>query len=136
MPRTPVAPGSPRVLILDDEPSICAALAQVLRRGGFDPVVAPSTAEADALLGDSIDGLLLDLRIPNMRGDVFFHIAAARYPKLRRRTLFMTGDMTPDAERLVAQTGCGCLWKPFPNARLIEALRALFGETSSVAWVP
>ena len=30
------APGSPRVLIVDDEPAICSALVQVLRRAGFD----------------------------------------------------------------------------------------------------
>lgn len=135
MPSTPVVPGSPRVLILDDEPSICSALGQVLRRGGFDPVVAHTAAEADALLGESIDALLLDLRTPNMRGDVFFHIAAARYPNLRRRTLFMTGDITPEAERLIAQTSCDCLWKPFPNATLIDALRALFAEPTNVAVV-
>ena len=99
-------------------------------------MIAPSTAEADALLGDSVDAMLVDLRIPDMRGDVFFHIAAARFPKLRRRTLFMTGDISAEAERLIAQTGCHGLWKPFANANLIEALRALFAEPINAAFVP
>jgi hypothetical protein len=74
--------------------------------------------------------MVLDLRMAHMRGDVFFYGAAARFPLLRRRTLFMTGDISPDAERLIAQTGCGCIWKPFPNAVLVDALHALLAEQS------
>ena len=128
MYSTPVAPGSPRILIVDDEPAICSALSHVLRRAGFDPVVARGTQEADALLGDSVAAMLIDLRMPHMRGDVFFYVAASRFPALRRRTLFMTGDISPEAERLIAQTGCGCIWKPFPNSVLVDALHAMLSE--------
>ena len=120
--------GSPRILLVEDEPAICSALTQVLRRAGFDPVVAPGTAEADVLLSENIAALIIDLRMPHMRGDVFFHLATARFPHLRRRTLFMTGDISPDAERLIAQTGCQCLWKPFPNMVLVDTLRALLSD--------
>ena len=134
MVNTPVAPGSPRVLIVDDEPAICSALSHVLRRAGFDPVIARGTQEADALLDDSLAAMLLDLRMPHMRGDVFFYLAAARFPALRRRTLFITGDISPDAERLIAHTGCGCIWKPFPNSVLVDALHALLaGQSGSAA---
>ena len=126
-----VVPGSPRVLIIDDEPSICSALVQVLRRAGMDPIVAPGPHEADALLSVSIAALLLDLRLPDMRGDAFYHLATARFPHLRARTLFMTGDISPDAERMIAQTGCPCLWKPFPNAVLVDALREILNQTYS-----
>jgi CheY-like chemotaxis protein len=125
MRNNAVVPGSLRVLIVDDEPSICSAMVQVLRRGGFDPVCAPGAHEADALLSSSIAALLLDLRMPDMRGDAFYHLAAARFPHLRAKTLFMTGDISPDAERMIAQTGCPCLWKPFPNAVLVDALREM-----------
>jgi two-component system, OmpR family, response regulator VicR len=128
MSSTPAAPGSPRILIVDDERAICSALAQVLRRAGFDPVVALGATEADGLLSESISAMLLDLRMANMRGDVFFYLAAARFPILRRRTLFITGDISRDAERLIANTGCGCLWKPFQNFVLVDALRAMLTE--------
>lgn len=124
-----VVPGSPKVLIIDDEPSICSALVQVLRRAGYDPVVAPGPHEADRLLSDSIAAMLLDLRMPEMRGDAFYHLAAARFPHLRSRTLFMTGDISPDAERMITQTGCPCLWKPFPNAVLVDALREMLEQS-------
>ena len=121
-------PGSPRVLIVDDEPAICAALLQVMRRAGFDPIVALGAPEAEALLSDSIEAMVLDLRMPHMRGDVFYYLASARFPQLRRRTLFMTGDISPDGERLINQTGCGVLWKPFSNAVLVDAVRGLLDE--------
>jgi len=124
-------PGAQRVLIVDDEPAICSALAQVLRRAGFDAVVALGAHEADALLSNSIAAVLLDLRMAHMRGDVFFYLATARFPHLRSRTLFITGDISPDAERLISQTGCGCLWKPFPNAALVDAIRAMLGDGAS-----
>ena len=133
MPSYPVLPGSARILIVDDEPSICGALVQVLRRAGFYPIVAPSAVEADALLSDSIACMLLDLRLPHMRGDVFYFLAAARFPALRSRTIFMTGDISPDAERMINQTGCPCLWKPFPNAVLVDAVRTLLGEPAPPA---
>jgi CheY-like chemotaxis protein len=125
-----ITPGSPRVLVVDDEPAICSALVQVLRRAGFDPVAAHGAPEAEALLSDSITALLLDLRMPHMRGDVFYYLASARFPQLRRRTLFMTGDISPDGERLINQTGCGVIWKPFPNVVLVDAVRDLLAERS------
>jgi DNA-binding response OmpR family regulator len=131
----PVLPGTARILIVDDEPSICSALVQVLRRAGFDPIIAPSAVEADALLSDSIACMLLDLRLPHMRGDVFYFLAAARFPALRSRTIFMSGDISPDAERMINQTGCPCLWKPFPNAVLVEAVHEILGSSAEPATV-
>jgi two-component system C4-dicarboxylate transport response regulator DctD len=133
VPNYPVVPGSARILIVDDEPSICGALVQVLRRAGFDPIVAPSAIEADALLSESIAGMLVDLRMPHMRGDVFYFLAVARFPALRSRTIFMTGDISPDAERMINQTGCPCLWKPFPNAVLVDAVRTMLGDPRPTA---
>ncbi|HEY4659435.1 MAG TPA: response regulator [Gemmatimonadaceae bacterium] len=125
-----VTPGCPRVLIVDDERAIVSALVNVLRRAGFDPIPAFGASEADALLSEAVSAMVLDLRMQHMRGDVFFYIASARFPVLRRRTLFITGDITPEAERLIGATGCGCLWKPFPNSVLVDAIRALLPDYS------
>lgn len=133
----PASPAGPRVLIIDDEPAICSALQHVLRRARFEAVIAAGAQEAEALLSETVAAMVLDLRMAHMRGDVFFYAAAARFPLLRRRTLFMTGDISPDAERLIAQTGCSCIFKPFPNAVLVDALRELLAERSgppAVVW--
>jgi DNA-binding response OmpR family regulator len=127
--------GRLRVLIVDDEPSVCKALSQVLLRAGFETVVAPGTVEADALLDDAIDAMVLDLRVPYMRGDVFFHLATARFPKLRGRTVMISGDISQEAERLMSLTGCPSLWKPFPNTDLVNMLRSFFRESGSAVGV-
>ena len=131
----PVVPGSPKILIVDDEQAICSALFQILRRAGFDPIIAPGSAEADALLGPHIEAMVLDLRMAHMRGDVFFFLAAARFPLLRRRTLFITGDITPEAERLTNQTGCPVLYKPFGNDEFVQNVRALLGDFAVAAGI-
>jgi DNA-binding NtrC family response regulator len=120
--------GRPRVLIVDDEPAICLALSHMLRRAGFDAVTALNAGDAERALNDTISAMVLDLRVPYMRGDVFFHIATARFPRLRARTIMMSGDISPEAERLAQLTGCPCLWKPFPNDALLGLLRSFFAE--------
>lgn len=118
-----------RVLIVDDEPAICSALSHLLRRAGFDVRVAHSPPDAELLLSDTIDAMVLDLRLPHMRGDVFFYLATARFPHLRRRTLFMTGDISSEAELIIGHTGCAMLEKPFQNAELVAALKRLIPAT-------
>src|SRR5262245_26734224 len=59
----------PRILIVDDEPSMRDMLRIVLRRDGYDVVVAANGAEAIATLEkDRIDLLLSDIRMPDVSG--------------------------------------------------------------------
>ena len=62
-----------RVLIVDDEPSICKALSMALSRAGYDAIAAQSGESALAIVrSEHVDVMLVDLRIPDMRGDVIF----------------------------------------------------------------
>src|SRR5947208_652486 len=75
--HTPVFSPIVRVLVVDDEPSICKALTMALDRAGYAAVSAQSGESALAILRDEhIDVMLIDLRIPDMRGDVVFEVAA------------------------------------------------------------
>lgn len=130
MTERATAVGGPiRVLVVDDEPAICSALSHLLHRAGFDVSVAASPPDAELLLSDTIDAMVIDLRMPHMRGDVFFYLATARYPHLRRRTVFITGDISTDAELIIGHTGCGYLEKPFQNVELVAALKRLIPAT-------
>jgi CheY-like chemotaxis protein len=96
-------PRVPRILVVDNEPSVCRALSMVLSRDGFQATTALSPEEALARIRDEhFDLLLLDLRLPEMRGDALFHYAVAVQPHLSRRTIFMTGDISQQAADLVA----------------------------------
>ena len=115
-----------RVLVVDDEPAICRALSIALTRAGYDVATAHSGDSALALLASRpIDVMVIDLRIPDTRGDVVYELAAATYPHLRSRTLFMTGDISERAYKLILSCKCPSLRKPFELKELIDAVHTL-----------
>ena len=117
---------STRVLVVDDEPAICKALTMALARAGFDAVAAQTGESALAILrSERVEVLVVDLRIPDTRGDVIFELAAAIHPHLRSQTLFLTGDISERALRLIAACKCPSLRKPFELRELIDAVSAL-----------
>jgi len=114
------------VLLVDDEPAICKALALALSRAGFRVTTALSGETAMSVVRtDQIDVLVVDLRIPDMRGDILFELAAAIQPQLPTRTLFTTGDITERAQELIEACRCPLLRKPFDLKDLIEWVRAV-----------
>ena len=119
-----------RVLVVDDEPSICRALAIALQRAGCEAVTAESgDAALTVLRAQHVDALVLDLRIPDMRGDAIFHLAAALQPHLRRQTMFVTGDVTDRADVLIRACGVPYVRKPFTLADITETVRALVPQS-------
>lgn len=114
------------VLLVDDEPAICKALALALSRAGFRVTTALSGETAMSVVrSEHVDMLVLDLRIPDMRGDTLFELAAAIQPHLRTRTLFTTGDITERAQELIEACRCPLLRKPFDLRDLIEWVRGV-----------
>jgi len=115
-----------RVLIVDDEPAICKALKVALERAGFEAIAAQSGDSALTVLAlEPVDVLLLDLRIPDTRGDVLFELAAATHPHLRHQTLFMTGDLSDRAHKLIQSCKCPMIRKPFELREMVTAIEAL-----------
>ena len=113
----------PRVLVVDDEASICRALSIALRRAGYEPRTAETAEAAQSLLQTQhFDAMVVDLRIPDQRGDILFEVAAALQPHLRTATLFTTGDTTDRAFELIMACHAPYLVKPFDLADLIGAL--------------
>ena len=122
--------GGPRVLLVDDDAAVAGALAALLSRAGYAVTVAANARVAEALLEERFDALLLDLRMPGMRGDAFYFLARARQAWLADRTLFMTGDITPLAEDIVGQTGRPMLLKPFRGEALLRAMESIAPRTA------
>lgn len=121
-----------RVLVVDDEPSICKALEIALGRQGFAVVTVCSGEMASSLVRtERFDVLLVDLRIPDMRGDVIFELAAAIQPHLRTATLFMTGDITERGQRLISACKAPTLSKPFDLGDVIDAVSAMVPATTA-----
>lgn len=124
--RVATPPGSPpRVLVIEDDEAVRTVLGRTLSHAGFEPVLAAGAPEAEHLLSDTIAAMVLDFRIPGSRGDLFFYYASSRFPLLRRRTVFLTGDTSVEVEQMVSHTGCALRHKPFVNASLIGLLKSL-----------
>lgn len=115
-----------RVLVVDDEPSICLALKIALSRAGYDVVAAHSGEEAhNRIMTEHFDVLIVDLRMKDERGDVVYYLALGAQPHLRKSTVFLTGDITEAAERLIQATSCPLLRKPFDLGEIITVVRKL-----------
>lgn len=114
-----------RLLLVDDDGAVSKALTLILTRGGYEVVSATGAREAEAALELRFDALVVDLRMPEMRGDAFYYLACAKQPWLTKQSLFMTGDITDQAESLINATGCPSLLKPFRADMLLQLLHEL-----------
>jgi two-component system OmpR family response regulator len=115
-----------RVLVVDDEESIGRALELLLQRAGYAVEVVRTGAAAEALLAlRRVDCLVLDYRIPDVRGDELYVYAAAVQPHLRGRAVFMTGDIHEHVHTTLDETGCVRMEKPFDVHAMLEAIERL-----------
>jgi DNA-binding response OmpR family regulator len=120
-----------RILVVDDEPAICRALSIALDRAGYAVRVAHSGDSALAILNrEHVDVMLIDLRIPDLRGDVVFELAAATQPHLRSGTVFMSGDLSERAHRLILSCKCPSIRKPFELKELLALIASVTPQRS------
>jgi two-component system response regulator PilR (NtrC family) len=95
----------PRILIVDDEPSMRDMLRIVLRRDGYDVAVAANGAEAIRFLEkEHVDLLLSDIRMPDVSGVEVLRAAKAvnRDIVAFMMTAFASTDSAVEAMRLGA----------------------------------
>lgn len=115
-----------RVLVVEDEVAIARAVVTYLQRAGFDVI---STQSGDTAINymkrEHVDILLVDLRIPDMRGDIVFESGAAHQPQLRHQTVFMTGDLSERAMDLVHWCNCPVLPKPFELSAMLAMVNSV-----------
>lgn len=76
-------PGSPRVLVVDDDPNLLAFLEQGLRRQGFEVETASSAESGLELLGlVFFDAAVLDVMLPGKDGFSLLQEVKAKLPAL------------------------------------------------------
>ncbi|HEX6534425.1 MAG TPA: PAS domain S-box protein [Gemmatimonadaceae bacterium] len=94
-PMPPAPRSVPRTfLIVDDEPSIRRALARYLEHEGHVVDAVGTGGEALVQLrARRYDGILLDLRMPDIAGDELYATLRASDPKHADRVVFATGDV-------------------------------------------
>ena len=117
-----------RILVVDDEPVILDLLVDALSGGRHAIDTAGSGGEAlRKLERGGYDLVLLDLKMPDMDGRQVFEAIAARWPQLRGRVVFASGDtVRPETRSFIERSGQPCIDKPFR----LEALAALLAEVA------
>jgi DNA-binding response OmpR family regulator len=118
-------PGSPRVLVVEDEPAFADALADGLRKDGFVVrTVGDGLQALDVCLSDRFDVMVLDLMLPALDG--FDLCARLRSAGIQTPVLVLTARTAErDQVRALDIGADDFLPKPFSYSVLLARLRAL-----------
>jgi CheY-like chemotaxis protein/two-component sensor histidine kinase len=116
-----------RMLVVDDEPAMRAAVSGFLRSLGHEVNVASNGADARALLATSeYDVVLLDLRMPDLGGEALYRELLERDARHARRVVFVTGDLQSNAaQRFLTEAGRPVIGKPFQLDDLAAVLASV-----------
>ena len=112
------------VSVVDDDESVRESLPDLLRELGF---AAEAFSSADAFLTSDFVSetscLLLDVAMPGMSGPELQQELIRRQQDIPIVFITANGDKTI-GPRLLAQGAVECLFKPFSDAALLDALNA------------
>ena len=122
----------PRILVVEDEPSIAELIAVNLKHGGFDAVITHDSVSAQAALDAVLpDAILLDWMLPGQSG-----LSLARHWRKQARTkdipiLMLTarGD-EPDKVAGLDAGADDYITKPFSTQELLARIRAVLRRRS------
>lgn len=127
-PAEHAAPGS-SVLVVDDDPAICAAYDQILRSRGYGVATAGSRADALAQI-DRLDGmvdvLIVDITLPDADGSDLVREIIDRIGL--RPALYMSGWSEEFWNLSDAPGRWLVMQKPIPIPRLVAAVEWLAGK--------
>ncbi len=117
----------PLVSVVDDDQSVRESLPDLLREFGF--AVAVFSSAEEFLASDSIGQtqcLILDIAMPGMTGPDLQQELMLR--RLEIPIVFITAHKDEaDRPRLLQQGAVDCLFKPFSETALLDALNAVLG---------
>jgi len=112
------------VSVVDDDESVRESLPDMLRQCGF---AAAAFSSAEEFLASDVIGrtncLILDLKMPGMSGPDLQRELAALGREIPIVFITASGDKAVRA-RLISGGAVECLFKPFSEAALLEALRS------------
>jgi two-component system response regulator HydG len=109
----------PRVLIVDDEPTLLRALEALLRKKGYDVVGLDSPIGATQRLAtEDFDVALLDIKMPQLSGLELLNAVKHRRPEIE--VIMMTGHATVETALQAVRGGAyDYLTKPFDDVEVV-----------------
>lgn len=119
--------GQPLVMVVDDDPDLCASLWDLLRDRGYRVAVAQDEPTAARQLGDaSFRVVLIDMKLPAGDGTTVFRLVREANP--RARTVVITGhraELERAVDQVIREGADAVCYKPFDIGRLLETLDKL-----------
>src|SRR4249920_532666 len=113
-----------KILLCDDEDSLCRSLGRILRAAGHEVVAMDGIRGYARLKEERFDLILTDIRMPDVSG--FDILAAARLHAPQTPVIAMSGSAEiPDAVRAMHAGARDFLIKPFDVKALEEAVSAV-----------
>ncbi|HEX9700775.1 MAG TPA: response regulator [Acidobacteriota bacterium] len=122
-PMDHAAPGSThRVLVVDDEPEICAIVERVLGAAGFDVKRAMTGMDGLRLvLNTRLDAIVLDHYLPGYTGlDILYRMRGAG---IETPVLMISGRHEPQIVEDAGRLGARWLAKPFDPDAVVEIVQ-------------
>jgi CheY-like chemotaxis protein len=118
---------SSRVLLVDDDESICSSVSRTLE--GFDVTCEPDPVRLLIRLqaGEVYDAIILDQQMPTMNGTQLYLQLAKRFPQAAARLAFMTGTTDENELQRLRAFGRPILTKPYS----VDILRQLVARLSA-----
>jgi two-component system NtrC family sensor kinase len=113
-----------RMLVVDDEAAMRAAVSGFLKSQGHDVHVAPNGVLARALLEkNQYDVILLDLRMAELGGEALYRELCGRDSRHAKRVVFVTGDLqSENAQQFLNEAGRPVIGKPFQLDDLVNVI--------------
>ena len=119
--------------VVDHDATSAQALSAFFGARGFHVWLVHSGAAALSVLrSESIDGLIIDFRLPDVRGDVLASAAFAIQPRLVGRAVFLTADQGDVATEALRDLRCPVVRKPVALDALERILRDAIGDPSAI----
>jgi CheY-like chemotaxis protein len=121
-----VRPIRPRVLIVDDDPSVGRSLARVLAAEA-EVEIATSSAEALEKIegGTRFDLVVCDVMMPGMTGPKLFDRVKTLDPRTAATFVFVTGGASLEEESHMHATGARWIAKPLAMATVRQLLERI-----------
>lgn len=114
------------IMVVDDDPAVAAMLGELLRAGGYEPLVFTDSTQAAMHLEDiatPVAALISDQVMPGLEGGELMHLARRYRPALPVILLSAQSELLPMTETDPV------LAKPVQSAELLQTLQKILQQT-------
>jgi diguanylate cyclase (GGDEF)-like protein len=122
------------LLVVDDEPKVCSGLQRILRKDGYEILIAYDSEQAmDILARQHVDVIISDQRMPGKKGTDWLREVCASYPRTVRMILSGAAEIRDVAEAMGAGVIYKYLTKPIDPALLRANVSEAFSRASALS---